>query len=86
MLLWSAKIISTHPARNRELPSSRIGATTYLVLGSLPSHRQAHGMSLPTVCARISQPRNITQHLAPQVVLNLHLCECGIDLEDLGVG
>lgn len=40
-------------------------------------------MSLPTIISCISQPRNVSQHLPPQVVLDFHLRERGIHFEDL---
>jgi hypothetical protein len=40
-------------------------------------------MSLSPICSSIFQPRDISQHLAPQVILDFHLRERGVDFEDL---
>jgi len=40
-------------------------------------------MSLSPISSSVFQPRDISQYLASQVVLDFHLCERGIDFEDL---
>ncbi len=62
------------------------GTTTYLAPSILSSHGQPHGMSPPPIRSCILQPCNISQHLPPQVVLDFHVCERGIDFENLIVG
>jgi hypothetical protein len=43
-------------------------------------------MSFPSICSGIFQPLDIGQYLPPQVILNLHIRERGIDFEDLLAG
>lgn len=58
----------------------------YLAFGMLPPHGKAHRMSPSAIRPRIPQPGDISQHLAAQVIFDLHVRERGIDLEYLTVG
>jgi hypothetical protein len=56
---------------------------TYLGVRLLAPHWQPHGMSLSPISSCILQPRDISQYLPAQVILDFHLRERGIDFEYL---
>jgi hypothetical protein len=49
-------------------------------------NRQPEGMSPPAIRPALSQPANIIEHLAAQVILDPHLGQRGVQIQDLLVG
>lgn len=71
-----------HPALTTTLDPVEPPCRRDLCPCALAPHGQTHSMSSTPVCTHILQSPDIFLHFSPQIVLDLHVCEVGGELED----